>query len=360
MGDDDSRRAAGLDQLLVSGLQRVLRSSPLAEPAEEGLRERKKRLMRRQISDVATAMFFERGFDEVKVSEIAEACGISEKTVFNYFPTKEALLLDREDEMADQLRRVLGPGSAWGSPVDAICSLLHENLTEVNAFFVPGTDGSGTDGRAGIERFIELVEQTPSLRAAQFDLMERLAQVAAVAMAARAGVNPDDPEPQIAADALVALWRISWRGIRRHAASARSAAELRDAVSSEVRRAARLIDTGLWSFGLAVQGANGRQQFQAAAEAANEARKQVITAIRQAREAWLALKIEARQHPASAVYGLARERDQLRAVQRAANQARREAQEASRELRRAVKDAARRGRADAEEIRRSSKKRGSD
>ena len=50
----------------------------------EGLRERKKRLMREQLSDTATRMFLERGFDAVRVTEIAEACGVSEKTVFNY------------------------------------------------------------------------------------------------------------------------------------------------------------------------------------------------------------------------------------------------------------------------------------
>ena len=58
----------------------------------EGLRERKKRLMRERLSDTAARLFLERGFDAVRVAEVAEACGVSEKTVFNYFPTKEALL----------------------------------------------------------------------------------------------------------------------------------------------------------------------------------------------------------------------------------------------------------------------------
>ena len=66
-------------------------------PEAEGLRERKKRLMRQHLSDTATRMFLERGFDAVRVSEIAEACGVSEKTVFNYFPAKESLILDRLD-----------------------------------------------------------------------------------------------------------------------------------------------------------------------------------------------------------------------------------------------------------------------
>jgi len=63
----------------------------------EGLRERKKRRTRQQISDVATSLFVVRGFDRVKVSEIAAIVGVSEKTVYNYFPTKESLVFDRAD-----------------------------------------------------------------------------------------------------------------------------------------------------------------------------------------------------------------------------------------------------------------------
>jgi AcrR family transcriptional regulator len=58
-------------------------------------------------------MFMERGFDAVRVAEVAEACGVSEKTVFNYFPTKESLILDRLDATdglaADRPGRPRGP-----------------------------------------------------------------------------------------------------------------------------------------------------------------------------------------------------------------------------------------------------------
>jgi hypothetical protein len=49
----------------------------------------KSNLLRQQLSDTATRMFIERGFDVVRVIEVAEACGVSDKTVFNYFPPRK-------------------------------------------------------------------------------------------------------------------------------------------------------------------------------------------------------------------------------------------------------------------------------
>src|SRR3984893_15755215 len=94
--------------------------------AAEGLRERKKRLLRQQLSDTATRMFMERGFDAVRVTEIAEACGVSEKTVFNYFPTKESLILDRlESTMAALRSGLTQPGV---EPAEAALQILDDEL----------------------------------------------------------------------------------------------------------------------------------------------------------------------------------------------------------------------------------------
>jgi AcrR family transcriptional regulator len=264
----------------------------------EGLRERKKRLMRQLISDTATMMFLDRGFEEMRVAEVAAACDVSEKTVYNYFPTKESLILDREEGMAADIRQALGPDGAPMSPVDAVLGLLTRDVTEFSGY--RDSDRDQPPDINLVHRFMDLLEQTPSLRAAHRDMMDRLVEVAARAMAARAGVDPDDPEPQIAAGALLGLWRVEYRAMRKYSDGTRSPAEVRDQVIAEVRRAARLIDTGLWSFGMAVQGSNGREQFKAAADAANEARKQVLAAIKQARDAWRqvaeAHRHEARRH----------------------------------------------------------------
>jgi AcrR family transcriptional regulator len=61
---------------------------------EIGRRERKKQQTRQAISDVATRLFLERGFDAVTVAEVAKAADVAVQTVFNHFPTKEDLFFD--------------------------------------------------------------------------------------------------------------------------------------------------------------------------------------------------------------------------------------------------------------------------
>ena len=221
------------------------RTAAAGAPTAEGLRERKKRLMRQQLSDTATEMFMDRGFDAVRVSEVAEACGVSEKTVFNYFPTKESLLLDRWDATMASLRT--GLAQAGVSPVQAALRILDDELSGMTSWLASQDDPVQASTR--FQRFGNLIWATPALRAHQRDMADRLTAVAAKIMAVRAGMSPDDPEPQIAATALLGLWHVQFQSLKRYLDGARTPAQVHQAVTADVHRAARLIDTGLGSFG---------------------------------------------------------------------------------------------------------------
>src|SRR3984957_8237984 len=284
--DDDMLAGASDRQPAVPGLRSDTRA------LAQGLRERKKAIMRELISNTATLMFLERGFDEVKVSEIAVACEVSEKTIYNYFPTKESLVLDREEDAAIELRKALGPDGEFASPVEAMVGVLRTELEN----FVTYLSTTDMTSFPQIADFNDLIDSTPSLKAARADMIERLAQIAAESMAERAGVDPSDPEPQIAADALTSLWRIFYRAIVKYSLEDMSMDALREAVMGDVARAARLLDIGLGGFCTVVQGASGRDEFDAAADKSMEARQEVLAALKQARAAWIAIKTEMDKH----------------------------------------------------------------
>ena len=58
---------------------------------QSGLREQKKRETRERIAATARELFVQHGFDGVTVAQVAQTAGVSEATVFNYFPTKDDL-----------------------------------------------------------------------------------------------------------------------------------------------------------------------------------------------------------------------------------------------------------------------------
>src|SRR4051795_10295842 len=84
-----------------------------------GLRERKKQQTREQIADTARRLFVERGFDQVTVAEIAREADVSEKTVFNYFPTKEDLVYWRLSTFEEELLETIRGRAAGESVLEA-------------------------------------------------------------------------------------------------------------------------------------------------------------------------------------------------------------------------------------------------
>lgn len=120
------------------------------------LRERKKRETRQRISDIATDLIGKRGFDAVTVAEIARAAGVSPMTVFNYFPRKEDLFLDRIPEAAGLFASAVRDRAPGESPLAALRRLALRLLEERHP--LGGVGETFAD-------FWRIVADSPALRA---------------------------------------------------------------------------------------------------------------------------------------------------------------------------------------------------
>ncbi|SFI92740.1 DNA-binding transcriptional regulator, AcrR family [Amycolatopsis sacchari] len=132
-----------------------------------GLREQKKQATRRHISDVASMLFLRRGFDNVTVAEVAEAAGVSKMTVFNYFPRKEDLFLDRHADRLRDLEQVIRARPEGESPVAALRRYQHELLAQRHPLSatVPG-----------VVHFARVVEASPALRGRVLEQSREIAE----------------------------------------------------------------------------------------------------------------------------------------------------------------------------------------
>src|SRR5437870_4533912 len=90
-----------------------------------GLRERKKARTRQLIADTAARLFAERGYERVAVSDVAREAEVAEQTLYNYFPTKERLVTDRDEQIQDRLCNLIRTRPR-GTPAAAVRDFVLE------------------------------------------------------------------------------------------------------------------------------------------------------------------------------------------------------------------------------------------
>jgi len=164
-------------------------------------RSRKRLATRQAISDVATLLFIERGFDHVTVDEIAEAADVGRMTVFNHFPRKEDLFFDRDEEGREILREALRQRGTNVTPIEAYRLLAHRLIADQS----PTVEFSLRS-----QEFIEAIERSDTLKARARAIRDELAQVVAVALSESVERAPTDPDAHLAADLLLATWAVAF------------------------------------------------------------------------------------------------------------------------------------------------------
>ena len=164
-------------------------------------RSRKRHATRQGISNVATRLFIERGFDHVTVDEIAAAADVGRMTVFNYFPRKEDMFFDLDDEGREILRDALRQRDARVTPIETLRLLAHRLIAEQSPF---------VEFSARSRAFVDTIEDSETLKARARAIRDELAQVVTVALSECAGREPADPDAVLAAGLLLATWSVAF------------------------------------------------------------------------------------------------------------------------------------------------------
>lgn len=163
-------------------------------------RSRKRLATREGISNAATRLFLERGFENVTVDEIAEAADVGRMTVFNHFPRKEDMFFDRDEAGREMLTEALRQRDPRVAPIEMLRLLAHRLVAEQSPY---------VRFSAGSQGFIETIEGSETLKARARAIRDEIAQVVTVALSECVGREPTDPAAHLAAGLLLATWTVA-------------------------------------------------------------------------------------------------------------------------------------------------------
>jgi len=194
-----------------------------------GLRESKKLHTRQEIADRAMQLFAQRGFDHVTVAEVAKAANVSEKTVYNYFPTKEDLFFDEVPEREAALVAAV-TGRRKG---ESVLKALHRLQTvECPRLSSPG-----------FATFARIIEESTALKAKELEVMSHFVQVLTETLETELTV--DERDARLAAGLLVSVHRQLFRAARKQALAGKHGPAAARRLRADLDRAYHLLEHGL-------------------------------------------------------------------------------------------------------------------
>jgi AcrR family transcriptional regulator len=149
--------------------------------ASTGLRELKKERTRRHIADTAARLFAEHGYENVAVTDVARVAEVAEQTVYNYFPVKEQLVTDRDQQVQDRLSdliRARPPGVTAAAAVRDYVLAFTAGIRDIAAGQWRGELGY-------------LAAVSPAVRRLALEMTDRQAAAVAAAISDTTAVPPE-------------------------------------------------------------------------------------------------------------------------------------------------------------------------
>jgi AcrR family transcriptional regulator len=146
-----------------------------------GLRQRKKALTRQLIADAAARLFAERGYENVAVSDVAREADVAEQTVYNYFPAKEQLVTDREQQNQERLCLLIRSRPPGSTPAAAIREFVLQAVVGIRD--IPPELWRGELGY--------LAAISPTVHRLVLELIDRQARALSAAISDTTAVTPE-------------------------------------------------------------------------------------------------------------------------------------------------------------------------
>ena len=205
-----------------------------------GLREQKKQRTRRDLADAALRLFGERGYGATTVADIAAAGGVSTRTFFAYFPSKEDVLFADTDERLALMRGLLADLPAGATPIGAFRAMV-DRIFDTAA-------GDLVGRRQGVR--LRLILEHPELQGCALrKVLAAQQQIAHGLQSAFAGRLAEVDATAITGAAVGALVSVALRGMRRKDDAAKMRADMHYAIT--------LLEHGLGPTG--TSGSDGHQ-----------------------------------------------------------------------------------------------------
>ncbi|WP_430868246.1 TetR/AcrR family transcriptional regulator [Demequina aurantiaca] len=206
--------------------------------ADGGLRERKKAQRRLALHNAAVELFEQHGYEATTVAQIAASAGVSPRTFFSYFPTKEAALFASLDDAITQLEGALATPPSDGD----VLSFLRDEVTEM-------LGNGGPLGPRASAVLDTLAANHDHIVGHALRYLDRIGQALSHALRAELGSAVDDPLPDIAAAAAIAALAASMpvghdfphKGTR----TSRPGAESVEVIQRDLDRAIEFVRAGL-------------------------------------------------------------------------------------------------------------------
>jgi AcrR family transcriptional regulator len=202
-----------------------------------GLRDLKKERTRELIATTARSLFIERGFENVRIAEIARAAEVAEQTVFNYFPSKEDLVYWRLEVFEREMLTALEERSEGESIIKAF-----ERFVTAQRGLLVRRDPEGREQLLAITR---MISESPALLERERTIFERYTGSLAAAIAKANGRSGENIDAWVIANALMGVHRALIDFTRRRILAGDDTAKIQRAVQRQAARGFALLERGL-------------------------------------------------------------------------------------------------------------------